>query len=169
MKCPNCKSELTCASGDYHYKECGLDNVYLVGIEIHTCPCGEEVINLPMVAELHTLIALNLIKKKSALNGKEIRFLRKNLGLTAKKISEIIGIDNSTISRWENGTQAISNTHDRFLRLLYLNIKEIPPEKIRHLIQEDFAGISPEQIETPPFIIPREKWSKTDICFPEMP
>ncbi len=117
---------------------------------------------------MHSLIALALIKKKSSLYGKEIRFLRKNLGLTAKRLSEIIGIDNATISRWENGTQTISNTHDRFLRLIYSNIKEIPAEKIKHLIQEDFSDISHEQIETPPFIIPREEWSQTDICFPDM-
>ncbi|MBW1764937.1 MAG: type II toxin-antitoxin system MqsA family antitoxin [Deltaproteobacteria bacterium] len=169
MNCPNCKSEMICTLDDYQYIESGLDNVYLVGIEIHKCSCGEEIINLPAVAELHTLIALNLIKKKSSLNGNEIRFLRKNLGLTAKKLGEIIGIDNATISRWEKGSQLASNTHDRFLRLLYLNIKDIPPEEIRTLIQEDFVSISPGQVETPPFIIPREKWSKTDICFPEAP
>jgi putative zinc finger/helix-turn-helix YgiT family protein len=165
MKCPNCKSKMMCRAGDYHYTESGLNNIYLSGIEIYHCPCGEEIINLPAVTQLHALIAFKLIKQRHPLNGKEIRFLRKNIGLTAKKLGEYIGIDNATISRWEKDAQPISSPHDRLLRLLYLNMKGIPQEEINTVIREDFAAISCEQVEPPPFMIPRERWSKTEICF----
>jgi len=165
MKCPTCKTEMTCLEGEHHYKECGLDNIYLVGIEIHKCSCGEEIVNIPAITELQSLVAIRLIKKKTLLDGKEIKFLRKNAGLTAKRLGEIIGIDNSTISRWENDSQAISRAHDRLLRIIYANIKGIPQEQINSFIQEDFVNITPEHSNPQPFFILREQWSKVDICF----
>jgi DNA-binding transcriptional regulator YiaG len=112
--------------------------------------------------ELHFLIALELIKKKSLLSNREIRFLRKNMGLTGKVLSKYIGVDNATLSRWENNAQTIDKSHDRLLRLIYSNIKGISSDEIKHLIQEDFAYIKPEKIEMPIFTIPREYWSKGD-------
>jgi putative zinc finger/helix-turn-helix YgiT family protein len=156
---------MTCSPGKHHYEESGLDNVYLLGIDICQCSCGEEVVSIPAVTELHSKIALELIKKKSLLSAKEIRFLRKSIGLTAKKLSEIMGVDNATISRWENDKQPINEARDRLLRLIYLNVKGISTEVIKHLIEEGFADISPEFKATPPYMIPVEEWSKTNICF----
>jgi len=165
MKCPNCKNKMNCTQSDYHYTESGLNNIYLSGIEIYHCSCGEEIISLPTVNQLHDLIAIDLIKQKHRLNGRELRFLRKNMGLTAKKLGGYLGIDNATISRWEKGSQPISSPHDRLFRLLYLNMRRVPQDEINAVIQKDFTSISDEQVETPPFMIPREKWSKTGICF----
>ncbi|SPD74425.1 Transcriptional regulator, XRE family [uncultured Desulfobacterium sp.] len=169
MKCPTCKTEMPCATADHHYKECGLDNVYLRGIEIHRCSCGEEIVSIPAVTKLHSLIGQILLKKRSILDGKEIKFLRKNLGLTGKKFAEFIGTDNATVSRWENETQSISKAHDRLIRLVYSTIKGIPQEEIKSVIQQDFAAISDEKIEPQPFSIPCEQWSGGDICLPESP
>lgn len=104
--------------------------------------------------QLNSLIGLNLIKKKSLLSGKEINFLRKNMGLTATKLSLYIGVDNATISRWENGTQNISKPHDYLLRLVYSSIKSIPAEKIKHLIEKDFKEIKPKQKKISKYKIP---------------
>jgi putative zinc finger/helix-turn-helix YgiT family protein len=164
MKCPNCKTEMICGPGKHHYKESGLDNVYLLGIDVCQCPCGEKVVTIPAVTELHSKIALVLIKKKSLLGAKEIRFLRKSIGLTATKLGEIMGVDNATISRWENDKQRINEARDRLLRLIFLNVKGISTEEIKHLIEEDFADILPEFKSTPPYMIPVDEWSKTSIC-----
>ncbi|MEA3428750.1 MAG: helix-turn-helix domain-containing protein [Thermodesulfobacteriota bacterium] len=107
-----------------------------------------------LVPQLNSLIGLNLIKKKSLLSGKEINFLRKNMGLTATKLSLYIGVDNATISRWENGTQNISKPHDYLLRLVYSSIKSIPAEKIKHLIEKDFKEIKPKQKKISKYKIP---------------
>lgn len=40
-------------------------------------------------------------------------------------------------------------------------------EQRNYLIQEDFVEILPERLETQHFYIPREQWSKTNVCFPE--
>ncbi len=165
MRCPVCKAEMICRQGEHHYKESGLDNVYLVGVDIFECSCGERVVNIPAVTELHNKLATDIIKKKSILNGKEIRFLRKNMGLTAVKLAGYLGVDNATISRWEKGKQPIRGANDRLLRLIFSNIKGIPAEEIKHLIEKDFEEITPERKEPAPYMIPRDEWSKIKICF----
>ena len=84
MKCPICNSEMECNQESYHYIESGLENIYLDGIDVFWCSCGEEMINIPAMPELHSLIALELIKKRSLLGNREIRFFRKDMGLTGK-------------------------------------------------------------------------------------
>jgi len=153
---------MECNQQSYHYIESGLENIYLDGIDVFRCSCGEEIINIPAIPELHYLIALELIKKKSLLSNREIRFLRKNMGLTGKVLSKYIGVDNATLSRWENNVQTIDKSHDRLLRLIYSNIKGIPSDEIKHLIREEFTDIKPEKIDMPIFTIPREFWSKSD-------
>lgn len=155
MICPTCSSEMTCNNGTLHYLESGIDNVYLSGIEICKCTsCEEEIVSIPVVPELHNLIGLVLIKKKTLLSGKEIRFLRKNMGLTATRLAQHIGVDNATISRWENRSQPIGKSHDRLLRLVYSSIKGVPADEARHLIEKDFIDISPEQKDMPARTIP---------------
>lgn len=154
MRCPNCNSETVCTKEKYQYTECGLDHVFLESVDVCKCTCGEKLVIIPAMPELHSLIGFALIKKRALLNGQEIRFLRKNMGLTATKLSKIIGVDNATISRWENGKQAITEPNDRLLKLVYSNIKGIPTDKIKHLIEEEFIEIEPEQKDMPDYIIP---------------
>lgn len=165
MKCPVCKAEMICKKKTYHYEESGLDNVYLEGVEIWECNCGEEIVSIPQINELHNLIARALVKKRFLLDGKEVRFLRKNMGLTALSLSKYLSVDNATISRWETNRQAIDKSHDKLLRLIYLNLKGMPTEEIKHLIEEDFVEINPERADgLPPYMIPKEDWSKSEIC-----
>ena len=167
MRCPVCDSKTDCQTGKHQYVESGLDNIIISGVEICICSCGEEIVSVPAVPELHSLIGLYLVKKKALLIGKEIRFLRKNIGLTAKKLSGYLGVDNATISRWEKGNQAINKANDRFLRLVYCNIKGISQEEIKHLIEEEFSGIKPRQEKVPNYIIPIDKWSNLEnACTP---
>ena len=154
MKCPICNSETVCTQEPYHYTESGLDYIYLKGIDVCKCSCGETIVSIPAMPQLHSVIGLGIIKKKSLLGGQEIRFLRKNMGLTATKLSRYIGVDNATISRWENGNQAIDKSHDRLIRLVYSTIKDIPKDEVKHLIEEDFVEIEPEYKELLKQIIP---------------
>ena len=160
MICPNCNSETVCTKDKHHYIECGLNNVFIDSIDVCKCTCGEKLVIIPAMPELHSQIGIALVKKKALLNGKEIRFLRKNMGLTATKLSKIIGVEIETISRWENGKQAITKPHDRLLKLVYSNIKGVPTDKIKHLIEEDFEEIEAIQKEMPEFIIP---WPQSEI------
>lgn len=66
--------------GAWHYKECGLDNVYLVGIEVRTDPrTGSREPVIPQFEDLHNCIFLSLLRKRARLSGKEVRYLRRHL------------------------------------------------------------------------------------------
>lgn len=123
MLCLNCDAEMKCEKKRYHYRESGLENVYIENIEVCNCEkCGEEEALIPCIPELHRVICKYIISQKQPLNGKEVRFLRKNAGLSAKRLSTIIAVDQSTLSRWENENQSISSSNDRLIRLIYCAI-----------------------------------------------
>lgn len=142
MKCFQCNSETKNTVETYHYKESGLDNVYLENIDVYRCTCGEYYVSIPAVTELNTLIAMNIINKKAFLTGSEIRYLRKNAGLSATDFAEFIGVNKSTLSRWENDKQTLDKSSDRMIRLFYLSFKGIPKEKMATFFNEVIKKIS---------------------------
>jgi putative zinc finger/helix-turn-helix YgiT family protein len=168
MKCAICGGELVYKVGTHHYIECGLDAVYLEGIDTANCKkCKESYISLPRVPELHNLIGQDLIQKKTLLNGNEIRFFRKNLGLSSKKFAKILSVDNATLSRWEHDRQEPTTAHDRLIRLIYASIKELPIDKIRHLVENEFVTIEPRKGTMKKTLIPMVKFNKNKTaCIP---
>lgn len=136
---------MTASKEVYHYTECGLDNIYLGNIEMYTCVCGEVVAVIPDSTEVNASIGLWLIKKKTLLCGNELKFLRKNAGLNAKSFAEYIGVNKSTLSRWENDKQSIDKSNDRLVRLIYANIKNISHEEIENLLNNTIRAISTEE------------------------
>jgi transcriptional regulator with XRE-family HTH domain len=88
----------------YRYDFSGLDNVFLVGIEVSECSrCRVEVPVIPRMGQLHKAIAKDLFLKKAPLTGKEVRYLRKIAGLPAKDFAALLGVNPSHLSRFENG------------------------------------------------------------------
>lgn len=148
MVCPKCKKNQPTNTGEYHYLESGLTNVWLEGIEILQCECGEEVVSIPQILDLHSLIADILLEHKNQLSGREIRFLRKHMGMKAIKFAAGLGVDNATISRWEHEKEKPSEVADRLIRLFYAAHLGLI-EKAEKLAQEIFPEIKPEQTEIP--------------------
>lgn len=147
MVCAMCGHEMSCKVGQYHYRESGLDDVSLDNVKICMCDnCNEEFVCIPSMPQLNTVIGGELIKKASRLNGKEIRFLRKNMGLKAVELQEYLGVDNATISRWEHGSQKITPPHDRLLRMVYATFKGIPQETITSMLKEVFKRIRRDEV-----------------------
>jgi putative zinc finger/helix-turn-helix YgiT family protein len=164
MKCPNCSNKMERSAGDHKYRESGLDNILLQGIELFSCSCGEKLVSIPCVPELHTFIGKNLLRKSSTLSGKEIRFLRKNIGLSAKLFAEKLGIDKATVSRWEHGKQIPTRAHDHFIRLVYSIIKGVDPKIIRDLIDTTFPCISSDPIKNTYLNIVKDEWTSPRAC-----
>ncbi len=164
MKCPNCYDEMVATvEKSYRYDECGLDYIYLEDIDIYSCKkCDEHIVSIPSIIELNSLIGLSLIKKDSLLTGKEARYLRKNIGLSGKKLSEILGVNNATVSRWENNNQNIGKDHDRLIRLVYAELKDIPREDLKTLIQNDLVKINPYAEKHQKLNIMPCMWTKKD-------
>lgn len=102
---------------EYLYLESGLDNVIIEGIGVVVDDAGEESVTIPNINGLHRAIALAILRKHSAVSGKELRFLRTEIGLTQAELAGIVHKEPLTISRWERGEQTIEPNAEAVLRL----------------------------------------------------
>lgn len=105
----------------YHYKECGLDYIYLAnGFTFRRSPRGTEAVHIQDIEGLHKFIGLRIVNEKKALTGPEVRFLRHELGLSQQHLGVVLGVDAQTVARWEKGdSDRVSPAADRLIRLLY--------------------------------------------------
>lgn len=110
----------------YQYAECGLDSVYLDGVDVYACdPCGESVAVIPRIEQLHDELARAIAFKPVPLTGPEVRFLRKQLRMSARQWAAVLHVDHSTLSRWENGSQALGDRSDILVRYAFFrNLEE---------------------------------------------
>ncbi|GLT03040.1 hypothetical protein GCM10007897_44810 [Sphingobium jiangsuense] len=104
----------------YHYKESGLDNVFLEnGYTVHQTPYGEGV-SIHDTEGLHRLIGEQIVAGPKRINGAEFRFLRLAMELSQRNIAAIIGSEEQTVRRWEKcRNQPVNGPADRLIRLLY--------------------------------------------------
>ena len=122
MKCSQCGHSMKTARENYLYRESGLPNVTLVGIEVSRCPhCGEHEAVIPKIEQLHRVIAAAVARKVPRLSSEEIRFLRKYLGWSGRGFAAHMGVTPETASRWENGSAIMSASAERLLRLAALS------------------------------------------------
>lgn len=104
----------------YRYRECGLDNVYLLnGFRYTETPHGKAV-HIDRIDSLHRAIGAYLAFEKKALTGKEIRFLRHELGLSQTGLGAALGKSAQSIARWEKDRCGIDGAAERLLRLIYI-------------------------------------------------
>ena len=109
----------------YRYAESGLPNVYLADIRVIECrECGTLLPVMPSILKLHASIAEALAMKPSMLTGAEMRFLRKQLGLSAVQWASYMKMDKASVSRLENGHNPIGRQTDALIRLLYFRLLE---------------------------------------------
>lgn len=102
----------------YHYTESGLRNVWLAnGYTIRKFD-GEEAVSITDADELHRVIGRSLACKPF-LTGTELRFLRKELGLSQKRLGDMLGTSEQTVSLWERKGR-MPKGPDRIVRALYL-------------------------------------------------
>lgn len=103
----------------YHYRECGLDNVWLVnGASLESTPYGKGV-SIPHIEGLHSYIAQTLCDKPSPLTGREFRFLRKELDFSQKLLGEMFGRTERMIRDTES-KEEVKEPYNLFIRHLYL-------------------------------------------------
>ncbi|PCI04627.1 MAG: hypothetical protein COB78_10060 [Hyphomicrobiales bacterium] len=103
----------------YHYKGCGLDDVYLKsGYEIEETSYGKGV-RLKNLDALHIQIGLYLVKFRKSLSGKEIRFLRHQIDLTQSELARFFGCNVQQVARYEKNENKLTGPADRLLRIIY--------------------------------------------------
>lgn len=103
----------------YHYTDCGLDNVWLIGgVERKDTPYGPAT-SIHDLDELHHAIALDIVSSKE-MTGAEFRFLRVELELSQKALAGILRASEQQIHRWENGKSEIPGPAQVALSSYYL-------------------------------------------------
>jgi len=102
----------------YHYLESGLQNVWLEnGYSKVKTKYGTGVA-IRAVESLHRVIGRAIVRKPW-MTGAELRFLRKQLGLSQAGIAKLIGSSEQTVSLWER-RGGMPKTADRLVRVIYL-------------------------------------------------
>lgn len=101
----------------YHYKDCGLNNVYLHnGFSIDK----DGNLHIENMTQLHKVIGRTLVEKPARLKGKEIKFIRHMMDLSQKMFAELIGVSYQSVLSWEKSKRVIPKTADHLLRALFL-------------------------------------------------
>ncbi len=117
----------------HQYTECGLAEVQLLnGYKINETPYGKSI-TITDVKELHKSIGMELVCKPGLLSAEELRYLRKELGLSQKLLAQTLGVAEITVCGWEAGKAKISGPADRLLRVLYKEYAD-PDSLARELV-----------------------------------
>jgi len=124
--------------GDYLFVESGLDNVVLRNVKLLKCErCGSVTPLLSKINELTQIIACALVLKPSELTGKEIRFLRKYIGLTGEQFGKKLGLTKEHVSRIENERHPVGSQTERLIRYVSIsadpNLKDELPQLLELL------------------------------------
>ncbi|MDR3527406.1 MAG: hypothetical protein P4L57_08995 [Rhizomicrobium sp.] len=119
---------------DFRYTASGLDNIVLIGLEECIDDDGDRCVTIPHITELHRVIAHSILTRESGISGKELRFLRTEMGLTQAELAKIVKREALAIGRWERGEFELDSNAEALIRLVAserLNIKiDVPIEQV---------------------------------------
>ena len=139
----------------------GLPLVIAKGIHVYTCSgCNESFEEYPVTRAFKEYIVRSLVTVKRPLTGKEVAFIRKNLGYSATKWSTLIGVNNVTLSNWENEKKKHNKTAEMALRMRAALALEISPTDIASVSDEAIVEISALPITTPLSVA--SNWANTN-------
>lgn len=141
-------------SKPYHYRECGLDNVYLLdGYNIEEMD-GEEYVSITNVDGLWKAIGLNLVANRKTFSPAEIRFVRTQMGKTQAELAALLRVDDQTVARWEKKKCKIPGPADLALRFLFLACPVAQPQggeiltKLHEMVETIVETDEPDSDET---------------------
>ena len=107
----------------YHFKACGLDNVFLKnGYQITNSASGSGV----SIDELDTLlsaIAMRIVESERPIQAAEFKYLRLELDLTQETLGKLLDKSGQSIALFEKGKQPIPRLVDVALRNYYCESK----------------------------------------------
>lgn len=113
---------------EYRYTECGLDNVIIEGMEVVIDDAGEETYTIPYINELHRIIAHAIIVHEHGISGKELRFLRTEMGITQEEMATLLHAGRVSVSRWERGESPMDSQTEFMIRVLAAEKLGIDPQ-----------------------------------------
>ncbi|CAM5772082.1 hypothetical protein LMIY3S_03724 [Labrys miyagiensis] len=135
------------SSKPYHYKECGLDNIFLMNGFTFENVDDEEYVSIHNVKGLWKAIGLSLVSERKTFSPAEIRFLRSQMKLTQSELADMLRVDDQTVARWEKKHCKLPGPADVALRFLFLSSDIAQPEgkeilvklheMVRNLVDQD--------------------------------
>ena len=115
----------------YHYRESGLDGVWLEnGFKLSHTPYG-EAIAIRDADGLHLAIG-RVLARKARLSGPEFRYLRKHLGLSQRTLGAMIGSSEQNVSLWERYGR-VPDTAARLVQMIFTDSVDGPVQVRRVL------------------------------------
>lgn len=103
----------------FHYIGCGLPDIWLRnGFEIYRTGYGEAV-SIRDVEGLHRAIAMELVDNSPRLTSAELRFLRIEMGLSQKRLADLLDVPERFVRRWEDDGDPVAGSADRLIRTVY--------------------------------------------------
>jgi DNA-binding transcriptional regulator YiaG len=135
--------------GAYRYTECGLDNVMIEGMTVLVDDGGEKAMTIPNVNALHRVIALGIVNRKSGMNGKQLRYLRTEMGMTQAQLAVVVHRESLTISRWERGEDQIDSNAEALIRMCATQELSLPTSAT----VTEISGWCIARAENPPLVI----------------
>ena len=106
----------------FRYTACGLDNIYLLdGFRVEVQGPHGPVAHIDNLEGLHRAIGEDLVRQRRSLNGKELRYLRHELGLSQSNLADWLGESEQTVARREKAKRrpAKPTPQERLIRFLY--------------------------------------------------
>lgn len=104
------------------------------GYKLHDTPYGKSI-TIDDIKGLHKQIGTALINKPGLLTSDEVRFLRRELGLSQKVLAQTLSVAEITVRGWESSKAKISGPADRLPRVLYKDYTD-PDSLARELVDQ---------------------------------
>lgn len=118
-----------------HYKDCGLDYVYLLNGFRREEYDGDEYVSITDVDGLHRAIGLYIVRHRKAPSGKEIRFLRDEMDFSQAELGELLGVTDQSVARWEKGVCEAPGPAVLALRVIYI-LSLLPKEQQAEILSD---------------------------------
>ena len=137
MKC-NEGHEMKERRGTTTLEESGVE-IELRDVRIFSCDkCGVETPAIPKMEALFREASHRLAEAPNRLGPKEIRFLRKYLALSGRDFAAKMGVDHTTVSKWErvDEPQDMGKVAERLLRVLVLTSQPVESYPLEQMATE---------------------------------
>lgn len=133
----------------YRYAESGLDNIIIEGVQFLADDNGEDCITIPNVNGLHKAIATAIVTRHASMSGRELRFLRTEMGMTQAELAEMLHRESLQVSRWERAESPLDANAETIVRLYAIQALNLPDTPDVRAV----AGWCVPSAQTPPLVI----------------
>lgn len=146
-----------------HYRQCGLDNIFLLNGFRRETVDGEEYVTIDNMDGLWKAIGLHLVTQRKTFMAQDVKFLRHQMDVTQSELAKMLRVTDQTVARWEKGKAGVDGTADFALRAAFLlsptsqpEGKELLDEFIKHI--QELSETDEEQTTDTVFSRKGSKW-----------